>query len=106
RLGPSVASSPSTLAKVCPKEISMRFIRTHRNRQLLTVSKFCPQHKALTPGSIRWLSVHRYTNALAERCQTVERSILIDLDLLFQWSDENGRPEDTTEKKVRGTPPL
>ena len=66
--------------------------RESRLPQLRTVDQFCQEHRAFTPGAIRWLLFHRHTNGLESAVVRVGRRVFIDVERFFAWVDAQNRP--------------
>ena len=60
-----------------------------KQRVLRTVTQLCDEHKAFTPGSIRWLLFNGKTNGLEASGAVVRigRRVLINVDQFFAWID-------------------
>ena len=75
-----VATEPETIRPRRPAQ-----------RRILTVSQFAEAHPAFTPGGLRWLLFHREANGLRKAVVRCGRRVLIDVDLFFEWLDEQNR---------------
>lgn len=61
-------------------------------RRLHTVDQFTQRNPAFSIGGLRWLLFNRKENGLEKAVVRVNRRVLIDEKLFFDWLDERNGP--------------